>query len=60
MLAARALKMYNAGISITKTADQWLFTGYTDPFLTIGSLLSKFNKYIKIPYDRIGYLYGVS
>uniref|UniRef100_A0A1A9V6W7 Scavenger receptor class B n=1 Tax=Glossina austeni TaxID=7395 RepID=A0A1A9V6W7_GLOAU len=58
MLVARALKMHNAGISITKTADQWLFTGYTDPFLTIGSLLSKFNKYINIPYDRIGYFYG--
>uniref|UniRef100_A0A1B0BTQ6 Scavenger receptor class B n=1 Tax=Glossina palpalis gambiensis TaxID=67801 RepID=A0A1B0BTQ6_9MUSC len=58
MLVARTLKMYNAGVSITKTADEWLFTGYTDPLLTIGNLLSKFNKYIKVPYGRIGYLYG--
>ncbi|KAL9919341.1 LOW QUALITY PROTEIN: protein peste-like [Glossina fuscipes fuscipes] len=57
MLVARTLKIYNAGVSITKTADQWLFTGYVDPFLSLGNLLSKFNKDVKIPYDRVGYLY---
>uniref|UniRef100_A0A1B0C4Z0 Uncharacterized protein n=1 Tax=Glossina palpalis gambiensis TaxID=67801 RepID=A0A1B0C4Z0_9MUSC len=44
--------MYNAGVSITKTADEWLFTGYVDPFLSLENLLSKFNKNVKIPYDR--------
>uniref|UniRef100_A0A1B0FR51 Plasma membrane glycoprotein CD36 n=1 Tax=Glossina morsitans morsitans TaxID=37546 RepID=A0A1B0FR51_GLOMM len=57
MVIARTLKMYNAGVSITKTADEWLFTGYVDPFLSLGNLLSKFNKDMKIPYDRVGYLY---
>uniref|UniRef100_A0A1A9WDN4 Scavenger receptor class B n=1 Tax=Glossina brevipalpis TaxID=37001 RepID=A0A1A9WDN4_9MUSC len=57
MLVARTLKMHHAGVSITKTADEWLFTGYSDPFLTLGTLLSKFSKDIKIPYDRVGYLY---
>lgn len=60
MVIARTLKMYNAGVSITKTADEWLFTGYVDPFLSLGNLLSKFNKDMKIPYDRVGYLYTVS
>ncbi|XP_054742918.1 protein peste [Anastrepha obliqua] len=51
------LKMYKEYVSVTKTAEEWMFVGYRDPLVTMGSFVSKFAKEIVVPFDRIGWLY---
>lgn len=46
--------------SITKTASEWLFEGYSDTFVTIGGFIANFVKEVEVPFDRIGWLYTVS
>ncbi|KAM7354262.1 peste isoform 1-T2 [Cochliomyia hominivorax] len=53
----RGLVAYNKKFYITKTANEWLFAGYQDPFVTIGSYVSKLTSAIEVPFDRIGWLY---
>lgn len=52
--------MYREGLSITKTANEWIFAGYSDPLVTMGSIISKFAADIVVPFDRVGWLYTVS
>lgn len=52
--------MYREGVSITKTANEWIFAGYSDPLVTMGNFVSKFATDIVVPFDRIGWLYTVS
>ncbi|XP_046803707.1 protein peste isoform X1 [Lucilia cuprina] len=53
----RGLSAYSKKFYITKTANEWLFTGYQDPFVTIGGYFSKLTSAIEVPFDRIGWLY---
>lgn len=53
------LSAYGKKYFITKTANEWLFAGYQDPFVTIGSIVSKLTSSVEVPFDRIGWLYTV-
>lgn len=54
------LNAYKKKFYITKSANEWIFAGYQDPFVTLGGIASKFTKDVEVPYDRIGWLYTVS
>lgn len=55
----RGLIAYKKTFYITKTANEWLFSGYQDPFVTIGTYVSKITSAVEVPFDRIGWLYTV-
>lgn len=56
----KGFNAYKKKFFITKSANEWIFSGYQDPFVTIGGLVSKFTSEVEVPYDRIGWLYTVS
>lgn len=54
--------MYRQKIYIVKEARELLFDGYEDKLITLARRVTKRFKQIKleVPYDRFGWLYGVS
>lgn len=54
-----AMTLSSRQVTVTKTANEWLFKGYKDPLVTIGGFVAKFVKEVEVPYDRIGWLYTV-
>ncbi|XP_005188827.2 protein peste [Musca domestica] len=52
-----AMTLSSRQVTVTKTANEWLFKGYKDPLVTIGGFVAKFVKEVEVPYDRIGWLY---
>lgn len=58
-----ALKFYKNGVVWKKTADEFYFKGFNDDIINLLAVLpvsfrSSLN--LLIPWDRIGYCYGVS
>ncbi|KAJ9578471.1 hypothetical protein L9F63_005291, partial [Diploptera punctata] len=54
---AAALKVVEKTVWITKTVQEHLFDGYTDPLLSIATSLPGFSV-MKLPADKIGFFYG--
>ncbi|XP_075153552.1 peste [Haematobia irritans] len=52
-----SIALNSRGVTITKTAREWLFDGYKDSLVTIGGFVAKFVKEVEVPYDRVGWLY---
>lgn len=59
IILERTLRVYDEKLTVTKTVNEWLFAGYTDPLLTMGNFISLFTNE-KIPFDRVGWMYTVS
>ncbi|XP_067625345.1 uncharacterized protein [Eurosta solidaginis] len=57
VMLRNVLKMYREDVSVTKSANEWMFKGYRDPLVTMASLASKLSPTFEVPFDRVGYLY---
>ena len=53
------LSAYSQQISVVKTADELLFTGYTDDMVDMARDYPIFGDDVKVPFDRIGWFYTV-
>ncbi|KAM8716243.1 hypothetical protein ACLKA7_003171 [Drosophila subpalustris] len=51
------LKIYDREISVTKTVDEMLFTGYSDPMIDAAIALPIFGDEVKVPFDKFGWFY---
>ncbi|KAH8412029.1 hypothetical protein KR222_007038 [Zaprionus bogoriensis] len=51
------LKMYSQQMSITKTIDEMLFTGYNDPMIDVAIAMPLFGDEVKVPFDKFGWFY---
>lgn len=51
------LKMYAQEMSITKTVDEMLFTGYNDPMIDVAIAMPLFGDEVKVPFDKFGWFY---
>lgn len=53
-----ALDLSNEGLTVTKTVDEMLFSGYKDPMVDLNNVLRTFSiGEDSIDYDRVGYFY---
>lgn len=52
-----ALTMFEKTLWVTKPVSEFLFDGYADPFLSIGSRLPGLSS-LQTPVDRVGFFYG--
>ncbi|XP_037960822.1 protein peste [Teleopsis dalmanni] len=57
LLLKKGLQLFKQGVSITKTAEEWMFKGFIHPLVNMGKIASQFSDDFKVPYDRIGYFY---
>ncbi|XP_037708541.1 protein peste [Drosophila subpulchrella] len=51
------LKMYNAEMSVQKTIDELLFTGYNDAMIDVAIAMPIFGDDVKVPFDKFGWFY---
>lgn len=54
------LKLYGQELSITRTVDEMLFTGYSDDMLDMARAMPLFGKDVDVPFDKFGWFYTVS
>lgn len=55
------LSLYNQQAFVTKEARELLFDGYEEDLINMAQQLSSLGTFeLNIPYDRFGWLYGVS
>ena len=54
-----SLAFFGQKIHITKTANEWLFEGYSDPIITIAKDVASYFGVGDIPFDRFGWFYMV-
>lgn len=54
-----SLSFYGQKLHNTKTADEWLFTGYNDPIISIARDMASLLGMGDIPFDRFGWFYQV-
>lgn len=55
------LNLYNQQAFVTKDAREMLFEGYEDDLINMAQEISNYGPIkLNIPYDRFGWLYGVS
>ena len=52
------MELKENNLILTKTVDEWTFSGYDDKLLEMASTLNISN--FKIPYKKFGWFYGVS
>lgn len=52
-----SLKIYNQPMAITKTADEFLFTGYQDDMIDVARAAPIFGDEVQVPFDRFGWFY---
>ncbi|XP_067623366.1 protein peste-like [Eurosta solidaginis] len=51
------LKMYGQEMSIARTIDEMLFTGYEDDMLAMARAMPLFGKDVQVPFDKFGWFY---
>ncbi|XP_034472920.1 protein peste [Drosophila innubila] len=51
------LKIYDREISVTKTVDEMLFTGYSDTMIDAARAFPVFGDDVKVPFDKFGWFY---
>ncbi|XP_019846775.2 protein peste [Bactrocera dorsalis] len=51
------LKLYGQELSITRSVDEMLFTGYSDDMLEMARAMPLFGKDVEVPFDRFGWFY---
>lgn len=51
------LKMYGAEMSVQKTVDELLFTGYSDAMIDVAIAVPIFGDDVKVPFDKFGWFY---
>uniref|UniRef100_A0A0A1WNN1 Protein croquemort n=1 Tax=Zeugodacus cucurbitae TaxID=28588 RepID=A0A0A1WNN1_ZEUCU len=51
------LKLYGQEMSITRTVDEMLFTGYSDDMLDMARAMPLFGKDVEVPFDKFGWFY---
>ncbi|XP_054741988.1 protein peste-like [Anastrepha obliqua] len=51
------LKLYGQEMSITRTIDEMLFTGYSDDMLDMARAMPLFGKDVEVPFDKFGWFY---
>lgn len=55
------LNLYNQHAFVVKEARELLFDGYEEDLIDMANEMSKLGAFkLNIPYDRFGWLYGVS
>lgn len=55
------LSLYNQQAFVTKEARELLFEGYEDDLISMAQQISQYGPIkLNIPYDRFGWMYGVS
>lgn len=55
------LNLYNQHTFVVKEARELLFDGYEEDLIDMANELAKFGTIkLKIPYDKFGWMYGVS
>lgn len=53
--------MYEQQVFVVKEARELLFDGYQDNLISIASDMSALLPFkLEVPYDKFGYMYGVS
>lgn len=53
------LNLYQQKMSVKKTVDELLFTGYSDDMLDMARAMPLFGKDVEVPFDRFGWFYTV-
>ncbi|XP_075153553.1 protein peste-like [Haematobia irritans] len=57
-LVNMGLTVYNQQMTVTKTVDELLFTGYSDDMITTArTMTSMFGKKVEVPFDKFGWFY---
>uniref|UniRef100_A0A1I8NNC5 Protein croquemort n=1 Tax=Stomoxys calcitrans TaxID=35570 RepID=A0A1I8NNC5_STOCA len=57
-LVNMGLTMYQQEMTVTKTVDELLFTGYSDDMITTArTMTSIFGKKVEVPFDKFGWFY---
>ncbi|KAH8249240.1 hypothetical protein KR032_007575 [Drosophila birchii] len=51
------LRMYGAEMSVQKTVDELLFTGYSDAMIDVAMAMPIFGDEVKVPFDKFGWFY---
>ncbi|EDW12640.1 protein peste [Drosophila mojavensis] len=51
------LKLYGQEMSVTKTVDEMLFTGYSDSMIDVAMAMPIFGDEVKVPFDKFGWFY---
>lgn len=55
------LSLYQQEITIRKSIDELLFSGYSDDMITTArTMTGLFGKKIEVPFDKFGWFYSVS
>lgn len=55
------LSLYQQEITIRKSVDELLFSGYSDDMITTArTMTGLFGKKIEVPFDKFGWFYSVS
>lgn len=54
------LAMYDQEISVTKSVDELLFTGYSDEMIDVARAVPIFGSDVEVPFDKFGWFYTVS
>uniref|UniRef100_A0A1B0BTQ7 Scavenger receptor class B n=1 Tax=Glossina palpalis gambiensis TaxID=67801 RepID=A0A1B0BTQ7_9MUSC len=51
------LNLYQQKMSVKRTVDELLFTGYSDDMLDMARAMPLFGKDVEVPFDRFGWFY---
>ncbi|XP_017060504.1 protein peste [Drosophila ficusphila] len=51
------LTMYGAEMTVTKSIDELLFTGYSDAMIDVARAMPIFGDEVKVPFDKFGWFY---
>ncbi|XP_037825530.1 protein peste-like [Lucilia sericata] len=51
------LKLYGQEMSVTKTVDELLFTGYSDDMIDMARSVPIFGNDVEVPFDKFGWFY---
>lgn len=54
------LKLFGQEMSVIKTVDELLFTGYSDDMIDMAREVHIFGNDVQVPFDRFGWFYTVS
>lgn len=53
------LKLYGQEMSVIKTVDELLFTGYNDDMIDMARSVPIFGNDVEVPFDKFGWFYTV-
>lgn len=53
------LTLYNQQMTVVKSVDELLFTGYSDDMITMARTMSIFGTDVEVPFDKFGWFYTV-